>query len=146
MTRLGLSLAVSLILAACSQEVPNPPQSAPVAPSAASQPVARTPAAPIVERIAANDFTLALSDKDCSSQPVAVATVRWDAGSLAPGGVSVFVESPGNARKLWLEAGPKDEAKTGKWVFEGSRFTLQSRETGDVLAQRSVDRIACPAP
>ena len=145
MTRFGLSLAVPLILAACSQEVPNLPQSAPVTPSRRRSPLRETRCT-ILERIAANDFTLALSDKDCSSQPVAVATVRWDAGSLAPGGVSVFVEGPGNARKLWLEAGSRDEAKTGKWVFEGSRFTLQSRETGDVLAQRSVDRIACPAP
>ncbi len=73
------------------------------------------------------------------------ATLGWDAGALAAGGVSIFVESPGNARKLWVEAGQKDQATTGKWVFEGTKFTLQDRVSGAVLAIRSVDKIPCPA-
>jgi hypothetical protein len=67
----------------------------------------------------------------------------WDAGALAAGGVSVFVESPGNPRKLWVEAGQKDTATTGKWVFEGTQFTLQDRVSGAVLARRAVAKIPC---
>lgn len=91
-----------------------------------------------------DSVTVELSGVDCGETPVAIATVGWDAGALAVGGVSVFVESPGNARKLWVEAGQKDRATTGKWVFEGTRFTLQDRVSGELLAQRSIDKISCP--
>jgi hypothetical protein len=127
---------VALCLAGCSQEVPNVP--APVAAPTDAPVVAKTDALP------ADKVTVALSAADCSETPVAVATVGWDAGTLAAGGVAVFVESPGNPRKLWIEAGQKDQATTGKWIFEGTRFTLQDRESGEVLAQRSVNKIPCP--
>lgn len=150
---IGIALA-ALALAACSQEVPN----LPATPAATTATTANTPAAgapgidsprldpPSPDRIPADAFTVTLSDVDCSEAAVAVATVRWDAGTLAAGGVSVFIESPQNPRKLWADAAKKDEATTGKWVFEGSRFTLQDRESGAVLAQRTVDKIPCPSP
>ena len=69
--------------------------------------------------------------------------MSWDSGELAAGGVSVFVESPGNPRKLWVEAGQKDKATTGKWVFEGTQFTLQDRTSGAVLARRAIANIPC---
>lgn len=139
----GMALTV-MMLAACSQEVPNLP--APAGTPAQVATSAQPPQAPpqVVDRIPAGAFTVELSDMDCSETPVAVAKVRWDAGSLAAGGVSIFVESPQNPRKLWAEAVQKDEATTGKWVFEGSRFTLQDRISGAVLAQRTVDKIPCP--
>lgn len=133
-----LMLATVLGLVACSQEVPNVPVPTPM-------PAASSPPVPNADALPADKATVALGDADCSETPVAVAMLRWDAGALAAGGVSVFVESPGNARKLWLEAGQKDEATTGKWVFEGTRFTLQDRVSGAVLAQRYVDKIPCPA-
>lgn len=135
-----LALAAVLGLAGCSQEVPNVPAPAPV-----TVPAATTPAAAPASVLPADSVTIELSGADCSETPVVIATVGWDAGALAAGGVSVFVESPGNARKLWVEAGQKDEATTGKWVFEGTRFTLQDRVSGVLLAQRSVDKIPCPA-
>jgi hypothetical protein len=133
-----LMLAAVLALAGCSQEVPSVPTPAPV-------PAASTPAATTAPVLPADKVTVELSDVDCGETPVAVATLDWDAGALAAGGVSIFVESPGNARKLWVEAGQKDQATTGKWVFEGTKFTLQDRVSGALLAQRSVDKIPCPA-
>ena len=133
-----LMLAAVLALAGCSQEVPNVPAPAPV-PAASAPPADAAPALP------AEKLTVELSGVDCGETPVAIATLGWDAGSLAAGGVSIFVESPGNARKLWVEAGQKDQATTGKWVFEGTKFTLQDRVSGAVLAIRSVDKIPCPA-
>ena len=132
-----LTLAAVLALTGCSQEVPNLPAPAPV--PAASAPAAAAPALP------ADKVTLELSDIGCGDTPIAIAALGWDAGALATGGVSIFVESPGNARKLWVEAGQKDQATTGKWVFEGTKFTLQDRVSGAVLAIRSVDKIPCPA-
>lgn len=133
-----LALAAVLGLAGCSQEVPNVPAAAPVA-------SATTPAAPAAPLLPTDKVKIELSDADCGETPIAIATLGWDAGPLAAGGVSVFVESPGNARKLWVEAGQKDQATTGKWVFEGTKFTLQDRVSGAVLALRSVDKIPCPA-
>ncbi|MBK6415896.1 hypothetical protein [Thermomonas sp.] len=134
-----LMLAALLGLAGCSQEVPNVPAPAP-APAAST---AAAAAAPVTDALPADKVSVALSDVDCSGTPVAVATMGWDAGALAAGGVSVFVESPGNPRKLWVEAGQKDTATTGKWVFEGTQFTLQDRVSGAVLARRAVAKIPC---
>lgn len=135
-----LMLAALLGLAGCSQEVPNVPAPAPAPAPAASTAAA---AAPVADALPADKVSVALSDVDCSGTPVAVATMGWDAGALAAGGVSVFVESPGNPRKLWVEAGQKDMATTGKWVFEGTQFTLQDRVSGVVLARRAVTKIPC---
>ena len=134
-----LMLAALLGLAGCSQEVPNVPAPAP-APAAST---AAAAAAPVTDALPADKVSVALSDVDCSGTPVAVATMGWDAGALAAGGVSVFVESPGNPRKLWVEARQKDTATTGKWVFEGTQFTLQDRVSGAVLARRAVAKIPC---
>lgn len=135
-----LVFAAVLGMAGCSQEVPNVP-----APAPAPVPAPAAPAAAIAPALPAESVTVELSGVECVETPVAIAAVAWDAGALAAGGVSIFVESPGNARKLWAEAGQKDKATTGKWVFEGTRFTLQDRVSGALLAQRSVDKIPCPA-
>lgn len=133
-----LMLTAVLGLSGCSQEVPNVPAPAP-APTASTA----ASAAPVTDALPADKVSVALSDVDCSGTPVAVATMGWDAGALAAAGVSVFVESPGNPRKLWVEAGQKDTATTGKWVFEGTQFTLQDRVSGAVLARRAVAKIPC---
>ena len=135
-----LMLAALIGLAGCSQEVPNVPAPAPTPTPAASTAAG---AAAVADALPADKVSVALSDVDCTGTPVAVATMGWDAGALAAGGVSVFVESPGNPRKLWVEAGQKDQATTGKWVFEGTQFTLQDRVSGAVLARRAVTKIPC---
>lgn len=135
-----LMLAALIGLAGCSQEVPNVPAPAPTPTPAASTAAG---AAAVADALPADKVSVALSDVDCTGTPVAVATMGWDAGALAAGGVSVFVESPGNPRKLWVEAGQKDQATTGKWVFEGTQFTLQDRVSGAVLARRVVTKIPC---
>ena len=134
-----LMLAALIGLAGCSQEVPNVPAPTP-APAASTAAAAAT----VEDALPADKVSVALSEVDCTGTPVAVATMGWDAGALASGGVSVFVESPGNPRKLWVEAGQKDTAATGKWVFEGTQFTLQDRVSGAVLARRAVSKIPCP--
>ena len=144
MTKAKSILMMTLMFVGCSQEVPNipvtPPSPTTIEPK---QALATAPVVP-VDRIPADAFTVVLSDVDCSDKPVAVATVKWDAGADAAGGVSIFVESPQTPRKLWAEASQKDEATTGKWVFEGTRFVLQDRVSGAGIAERTVDTIPCP--
>ena len=135
-----LVFAAVLGMAGCSQEVPNVP-----APAPAPVPAPAAPAAAIAPALPAESVTVELSGVECVETPVAIATVVWDAGALAAGGVSIFVESPGNARKLWLEGAANGKADSGKWVFPDSRFTLQNRTSGEVLAQHDVGKLACPA-
>jgi hypothetical protein len=129
-----------LCLAACSQEVPSPPAPAPVPAPATAQQVQAA-----ASRLSPDKFAIALTDVDCTAAPVAIAHVTWAAGALAADGVSMSVESPGNARKLWLEGAANGKADSGKWVFPDSRFTLQNRTSGEVLAQHDVGKLACPA-
>ena len=140
-----ISLALMAMLSGCSQEVPNVPET--------STPVATVAAAPVAgeggnaDKIPAGGMTVALGQADCSDGvPVAMASIEWDAGELAPAGIAIHVESPGNPRKLWLEGRAKGRESTGKWVFAGSRFTLFDKASGQQLAQRAVGDIPCPKP
>lgn len=135
-----LSAVVALLcLVACSQEVPSAPSPGPAQAAPVQAPVAETP-----DRLGADKFVLVLEGADCSVSPVAAARVHWDAGTLAADGIAVYVESPGNPRKLWMEASAKGEGTTGNWVFPGSRFSLHDRSSGELLAQRIVETIPCP--
>lgn len=145
------SVLLSLVVA-CSQEVPS---KAPAQPSVAVAPLA-TPAAPVPvvsapadsfapSALELREFSVALDvPADCSSDPVTVATVRWDTRARNAADVAIFVESPGNTAKLWLEGAATGEVRTGKWVFAKSLFTLRNRTSGEVLATRLVGGLACP--
>lgn len=45
---------------------------------------------------------------------------------------------------LWLEGAANGKADSGKWVFPDSRFTLQNRTSGEVLAQHDVGKACVP--
>lgn len=72
-----------------------------------------------------------------------VATVRWDAAPMAAERVEIYVESPGNARKLWTNGGVSGEAETGPWVYDQTRFTLSDARSGKVLAERTLQAVPC---
>ena len=140
---------LSLLLAACSQEVPTeaaaPAPVASASPAAVAPALAATPvAAPATAKLDSKGFSITVVEPDCSNGPVATAIANWDASSLKVAGVAIYVESPGNERKLWMEGGATGQASTGKWVFEKSRFTLQDKASGEVLATHVVDAITCP--
>jgi hypothetical protein len=140
--KLILSALLVLSACSCSQEVPSKPVAAPTAAAAqaadASTPVQRAP-----DKLDAQHLSVGLGEVDCSSAPVAVATLKWDAAALKVSGVSIFVESPGNEQKLWIDGGASGEATTGKWVFEHSRFIVQDKSSGEVLGTRVLDSIPC---
>lgn len=124
-----------ICLAGCSREVPYLPPPPPATASAAD-------ATPTV-----NDkvFSITLLDPVCAegAAPTATAVAKWDVGPLKATAITIHVESPGNEKKLWLEGGATGEEKTGAWVFEKSRFHLQDKDSGKVLAMRLVDAIPC---
>ena len=152
MIRIRLACAVLMFATACSQEVPSkPPAPAVVAPAAAlaADTAIATLSAPGDSSAVAGpeqlrEFSIELATPDCSSDPVAVATARWDVTARKVTDVAIFVESPGNEAKLWLEGAATGDATTGKWTFANSRFTLRNRVSGEVLATRVVGDLACP--
>ena len=124
------------MLAACSQEVPNvsKPVTSPAPPAAAT---------PGGERVERGLYRVEIQSVSCSDAPVAIAKVEWDASAAAASSVAVYVESPNNPRKLWLEGGAKGSEVTGNWVFAGSRFTFVDKSAGTELASRDVPEVSC---
>ncbi len=73
-----------------------------------------------------------------------IATAKWDVSSLGVKEVAIYVESPGNPRKLWLIGSHSGAESTGNWVFDQSRFTLIDRLSKKQLAQLAINAIPCP--
>jgi hypothetical protein len=84
------------------------------------------------------------SFRDCDAKGGAIiVTAKWDVTDSGSTGVAIYVESPGNDRKLWLVGGASGESQTGKWVFDKSKFTMLDKESGKLLAQRAVVAVPC---
>ena len=145
MKRVVMLLFVTCVVA-CSQEVPSLPPSP--APARASDTAAlaspMSPASVAAEKLDEKGFSITPVEPDCSHGRVATAIARWDARPVNSTGVAIYVESPGNVQKLWMEGAATGQARTGKWVFEKSRFTLRDKASGEVLATRAIDTISCP--
>lgn len=146
------ALLICLLAAACTREAsPSPvPAIAPVDPAAAvASKLVGTAPAPTREAPTqvVGDALLSISAPEfpgCHpSYGTVVATVRWDVSSLTVGRVSIFVESPGNPRKLWAEGEARSESVTGPWVFDRTQFTLTEKESGRELAQRIIEATPC---
>jgi hypothetical protein len=146
------ALLICLLAAACARESSPPPAQAiaPVDPAAAvASKLDGTAPAPIREARTqvVGDALLSVSAPEFPGcQPAygtVVATVRWDASSLTAGRVAIFVESPGNPRKLWAEGEARGESVTGPWVFDRTQFTLIEKGSGRELAQRTVVATPC---
>lgn len=78
-----------------------------------------------------------------SSNGAVVARARWNVASLGVAQVSIFVESPGNPRKLWVNGGAEGESMTGPWVYDQTRFSMTQSDTGRLLAERTVTAVPC---
>lgn len=142
-------LALALAATACSQEVPSlptPAAAAPVAQANLIDPTSCAASARESQAVDARVFSITLvGEPKCSgTDPVAAtAQAKWDVTSLQATDVSIYVSSPGNERKLWLDGKASGDATTGPWVFENSCFALQDKASGRLLAARLVGAIAC---
>jgi hypothetical protein len=152
MIRTVFCAAAIALAGGCSQEVPfAAPAPAPAAPtvptapaaasltddcSAASQDASESPGDDV--------FAITLVDKPvCSSAPAATAVAKWNVSAANVAAVSIYVNSPGNPRKLWVDGTATGEQTTGPWVFENTCFSLLNKDTGRVLATRLVGAIPC---
>jgi hypothetical protein len=132
-----LSLVV-FATAGCSQEVPVAPPAKLQAPAAEQvAPAATVDPTPGLVSVRVHDIS-------CSGDPVGVATLTWDLHEAQVTSVAIYVESPGNARKLWMEVGATGTATTDRWVFPDTVFTLVGKDSGKELASQRVDEVRCP--
>ena len=109
--------------------------------------------APVVPQAAAN---LARSSENgmltidpavvraCPGAPESVAAkVKWDASSMGVQGAQVWMQAPGEEKKLWLSGLPVGEDVTGPWLRAGSTVTLTIGEEQKELARVVVSADDC---
>ncbi len=151
------SFLMLIALAGCSKEAPVAPAETPTkteVPVVADAPQA--PAAPTAPATSGAPATLdSVGDEVFSVSPgsfaacnaqngAVIGTAKWDVIAKGVSEVALYVESPGNAQKLWLNGGSKGEEKTGNWVFDKTRFILKDRLSDKEIAQVTVVAVPCP--
>lgn len=141
-----VAIALLLATAGCGQEAPPAPSANPAPPAEAVAAPAPAPVAvPAAEPV--GDAVLSVapgSFRACEATNGAItATAKWDASSKGAAEVAIYVESPGNERKLWLNGGATGESTTGNWVFDQTIFTMVERGTEKPLSQVTVKAVPC---
>lgn len=145
MSRRILILLGLTCLVACSQEVPHVVAAAPLPAPAAQAGTATATLAAAADTADSPQLSVVFVEKPaCASGEAATVTLKWDVAALGAKTVSVFVESPANPKKLWVDAGANDEGTTGKWAYDQTRFTVQDRDSGKVLATRLLVKPCTP--
>lgn len=71
------------------------------------------------------------------------AKVKWDASSVQTQGVEVWLQAPGEDKKLWSAAGVVGESKTGPWLRPGSAIFLINGENDQELAKVEITATPC---
>ncbi len=80
----------------------------------------------------------------CAGSPEAVAAkVKWDASPLGTQGVQIWMQTPGEEKKLWLAGLPVGEDVTGPWLRVGSSITLTNGEDQKELARIVISSNSC---
>ena len=59
---------------------------------------------------------------------VMAANVSWNASAAGTEGVEVWMQAPGEEKKLWSATGAISSAETGRWLRDGSLVTLVNGE------------------
>lgn len=152
-------LLLLFALVGCSQEAPVAPPEKTSNAEAADNTVAAAPstttvdvpqaavvdAPATVERIGDTVFSISPGTfAVCKAVDGAVVgTAKWDVTSQGVKEVAVYVESPDNPRKLWLNGGATGEEKTGNWVFDQTKFILKDRLSDREIAQLTIVATPC---
>lgn len=71
------------------------------------------------------------------------AQVKWDASSVQTQGVEVWLQAPGEDKKLWSAGGVVGESKTGPWLRPGSMIFLINGENDQELAKIEITAAEC---
>lgn len=82
---------------------------------------------------------------DTCSRPdnVVAARVSWNASAAGTEGIEIWLQSPGEERKLWLASGAVASEQTGPWLKDGSTVTLVNGEDKRELATVLIEGRGC---
>ena len=69
--------------------------------------------------------------------------VSWNASAAGTEGVEVWLQSPGEEKKLWSASGAISSAETGRWLRDGSVVTLVNGEGAKELAKIQITSKPC---
>ena len=71
------------------------------------------------------------------------AKVSWNASPAGTEGVEVWLQGPGEEKKLWSAGGAVSSAQTGRWLRDGSSVTLVNAENKQELARIQINSRPC---
>jgi hypothetical protein len=93
-------------------------------------------------RDASSLLLIDFGDMDCKSEPPFEATLLWDLGDQFDGQIQLRIDSASG--NLFVASDDSaGEARTGKWVFPGTKFLLLNQEDGTVLNELVVEAPSC---
>ncbi len=80
----------------------------------------------------------------CEADNGAIETdAHWDFSGTPTQEVAIFVTNTGSKPKLWIGGGAQGNARTGRWVYDGTLFTLIDSDTQSPLAQVRIEATPC---
>lgn len=141
-------LTLCIALTACSPE--TAPQAEPTA-DATTPPPADAPPAPQSARAepAKSKFlTLADGAVDLCKHPngLMATDVSWDATSAGVKEIELYLQNPGEERKLWAATIANGTERTGEWLRNGTQVFLIDRSNGAALDSLTVSERPCITP
>lgn len=80
----------------------------------------------------------------CPGTPELIAAqVTWDASATGTTGVEIWLQSPGEEKKLWAASGATGSGQTGPWMRAGSTVILLDGRDNTELARIAVGTRSC---
>lgn len=141
-----LALSVAIVLGGCTPDQERSP-----ATSTATESAVTDSAGAKAEVVAGAGtplryLKLESSSIDLCKHPSGLmsAQVSWDASALPADGVQIWLQSPGEARKLWTAAAAKGSERTGEWLQNGTKVILVAGHGDSTFEEAAVvSQTAC---
>ena len=139
-----LITSLALLMTACNQT--SDPASPSPSPATPSPQIADAPATEIPV-VAKESKYLSLEDTAvdlCKHADGLMATqISWDASQLPTEGVEIWLQSPGEEKKLWAATTPKGTERTGEWLRKGSKVILINGSDKAILQEIVIAEKPC---
>lgn len=137
-----LTLMFAILIGGCTPDQERPPAAA----SATESSATGTAGAEAVAVAPLKYLKLESSTVDLCKHPSGLMStlVSWDASALPADGVQIWLQSPGEARKLWTAAPAKGSERTGEWLQNGTKVILVAGHGNSSFEEVvSVNQTAC---